>query len=190
MSETLLPGFADPVTDAQACFRAVLAAMSRPGSVHAVPRVSAPTPLHEATASVLLALVDHETPLSLDRASDAARSWIVFHTGTAIVPASSASFALALSLPPLDDLPSGTDEAPETAMTVILQVADLDRGQRFVLEGPGLREPHALFADELPADFAAIWQRNHALFPRGIDLILCAGSQLAALPRSVTIREG
>jgi alpha-D-ribose 1-methylphosphonate 5-triphosphate synthase subunit PhnH len=42
----------------------------------------------------------------------------------------------------------------------------------------------------LPRDFAAIWQRNHALFPRGIDLILCAGNQLAALPRSVSIREG
>ena len=28
------------------------------------------------------------------------------------------------------------------------------------------------------------------LFPRGIDLILCAGDTLAALPRSVTVREG
>jgi alpha-D-ribose 1-methylphosphonate 5-triphosphate synthase subunit PhnH len=46
-----------------------------------------------------------------------------------------------------------------------------------------------LNADGLPADFATIWQRNHALFPRGIDLILCAGNQLTALPRSVTVRE-
>ena len=46
-----------------------------------------------------------------------------------------------------------------------------------------------LTADGLPADFVAVWQRNHALFPRGVDLILCAGTPLAALPRSVSIEE-
>ena len=164
--------------------------MSRPGSIHTVPAASVPPPLNQATASVLLTLVDHESPLWLDHAADTARSWIAFHTGTVIVPASAANFALALFLPPLDGLPNGTDEAPETAMTVILQVAALDQGQRFVLEGPGLREPYALFIKGLPADFAAIWQRNHALFPRGIDLILCAGNEVTALPRSVSVREG
>ena len=78
---------------------------------------------------------------------------------------------------------------PETSATVILQVASLTAGRRFVLEGPGLREPTDLRVDGLPADFAAIWQRNHALFPRGIDLILCAGDRLTALPRSVTVKE-
>jgi alpha-D-ribose 1-methylphosphonate 5-triphosphate synthase subunit PhnH len=47
-----------------------------------------------------------------------------------------------------------------------------------------------LLVDGLPADFVAVWQRNHALFPRGVDLILCAGRSVAALPRSVSVSEG
>ena len=190
MTETLLPGFADPVADAQACFRAVLGAMSRPGSVHTVAGVSAPAPLDTATAAVLLTLVDQETPVWLDPAAGPVRPWLAFHTGAAEVSPGDAGFAVALSLPCLDDLPAGTDEAPEAAATVILQVAALGRGQEFVLDGPGLRVPQSLSVDGLPGDFAAIWQRNHALFPRGIDLILCAGDRLAALPRSVSGREG
>jgi alpha-D-ribose 1-methylphosphonate 5-triphosphate synthase subunit PhnH len=66
----------------------------------------------------------------------------------------------------------------------------LSTGRKFVLEGPGLREPAILTVDGLPADFAERWRRNNALFPRGIDLILCAGDRIAALPRSVSVREG
>jgi alpha-D-ribose 1-methylphosphonate 5-triphosphate synthase subunit PhnH len=65
----------------------------------------------------------------------------------------------------------------------------LTSGRDFILEGPGLREPALLTVDGLPADFAETWRSNHALFPRGIDLILCAGNQFAALPRSVAVRD-
>lgn len=98
-------------------------------------------------------------------------------------------FAMALSLPAFAELPSGTDETPETSATIILQVRSLETGPRFSLEGPGLKYPAIIAIDGLPADFAAIWQRNHALFPRGIDLVLCAGNQLMALPRSVNIED-
>jgi alpha-D-ribose 1-methylphosphonate 5-triphosphate synthase subunit PhnH len=189
MSDPLSAGFADPVADAQSCFRAVLDAMARPGQVHTVSGVSAPAPLCDAAAAVLLALADHETPLWLDRNAEPARGWITFHTGAPAVPAKQAMFAMALSLPDLATLPHGADEMPETSATIILQVRSLRAGQQFVLEGPGLREPRLLAIDRMPADFAAIWQRNHALYPCGIDLILCAGDQLAALPRSVSIRE-
>jgi alpha-D-ribose 1-methylphosphonate 5-triphosphate synthase subunit PhnH len=188
----------------------------------------------------VLTLMDHETPLWLDPAADAARAWITFHTGAPLTgdPAR-AMFALSLSLtdltpsrgegdspgqaacpglfrPPIPgqtgaDKPgqdsgegpgeadstrasakgvaTGTDETPESSATIILQVASLTTGRAFLLEGPGLREPKLLAVDGLPADFVETWQRNHALFPRGIDLILCAGSQIAALPRSVSLRE-
>lgn len=189
MSDELSPGFADPVADAQSCFRAVLAAMARPGQVHQVRLASAPAPLCDAAAAVLLTLADHETPLWLSPAAAAARSWLAFHTGAPFVEPAQAMFAMALSLPDLDGLPDGSDEAPETSATVILQVASLTTGHRFVLEGPGLREPTIVTIAGLPADFSRIWERNHGLCPRGIDLILCAGDRLTAFPRSVSIRE-
>jgi alpha-D-ribose 1-methylphosphonate 5-triphosphate synthase subunit PhnH len=189
MSSNLSPGFADPVAGAQSCFRAVLDAMARPGQVRAVTGVSAPAPLCTAAAAVLLTLADHETPLWLDAAAEPARSWIAFHTGATIGPAARAMFAMALSLPDLAEFSNGADEMPETSATVILQVASLASGHRYRLEGPGLRESIVVTIDGLPADFAATWQRNHALFPRGIDLILCAGDQLTALPRGVTVKD-
>jgi alpha-D-ribose 1-methylphosphonate 5-triphosphate synthase subunit PhnH len=191
MTAALTPGFAAPVGDAQACFRLVLDAMARPGLVHIVLGASAPAPLCDAAAAAALTLLDHETPLWLDQSVAAARSWIAFHTGApaAATPAT-ADFTLGIGLTDLSSLNPGTDEAPETSATAIVQVTSLSNGQRFVLEGPGLRVPAVLAVAGLPPDFAAIWQANHARFPRGIDLILCAGNQITALPRSVTVREG
>ena len=186
-----LPGFADPVRDAQATFRAVLDAMARPGRLHHVGQnLSAPAPLDRATAAVLLTLIDNETPLWVDPIAAAARDWLAFHCGAAMTDApGDATFALALSMPNLDALPSGTHEVPESSVTLILQIPALDTGTRYRLSGPGLRVPTLLAVTGLPQDFARIWHENHALYPRGIDVVLCAGTTLTALPRSVTIEE-
>jgi alpha-D-ribose 1-methylphosphonate 5-triphosphate synthase subunit PhnH len=101
MSTTLTPGFADPVMDAQLCFRSVLDAMARPGQVHAVQGVSPPAPLCVAAGAVLLTLADHETPLWLDPGAARATAWIAFHTGAPVEPAARAMFGFALSLPDL-----------------------------------------------------------------------------------------
>jgi alpha-D-ribose 1-methylphosphonate 5-triphosphate synthase subunit PhnH len=183
-------GFADPVSDAQACFRAVLDAMARPGRIHRAAAPEPPPPLAPATAAVLLTLVDGETPLWLDDSADAARNWVAFHCGAQVVADPNAcAFGMALRMPALDLLPAGTHEAPETAATLILQLPALGTGPRYRLSGPGLRDSQVLQAEGLPADFTAAWQRNRALFPRGIDLILCAGAQLTALPRTVSVTE-
>ncbi len=181
------PGFADPVADAQGCFRAVLDAMARPGTIRAVASIDPPPPLCPAAASVLLSLVDHETPLWLDPAAEGARDWVAFHTGARLASAADASFLFALDLPQLDGLRQGTDEAPEESATVILQLPRLGAGTRFRLSGPGLRAPTDFAAEGLPPDFAALWAENHARFPLGVDLVLCAGTQLTALPRTVTV---
>jgi alpha-D-ribose 1-methylphosphonate 5-triphosphate synthase subunit PhnH len=184
-----LPGFAEPVAQAQACFRAVLDAMSRPGTLTTAGEgLMVPAPLAQATAAVLLTLVDYDTPLWLDAACEPARDWIAFHCGTGFTdqPAN-AAFALALGLPDLATLSPGTHEQPETSATLILQVTSLHEGPRYLLRGPGLRADATLAVTGLPDDFASIWQRNRAGFPLGVDLVLCAGTTLAALPRSVTV---
>jgi alpha-D-ribose 1-methylphosphonate 5-triphosphate synthase subunit PhnH len=186
-----LAGFDDPVRDAQSTFRAVLDAMARPGRLHHVGQnLTAPAPLDRATAAVLLTLIDNETPLWVDPAASAARDWLAFHCGAAIIDApGEAAFALALSMPNLDALPGGTHETPETSATLILQVSALGTGTRYRLSGPGLRVPAPLAVTGLPEDFARIWQENRALYPRGVDVVLCADTTLTALPRSVTIQE-
>jgi len=192
MNSIDLPGFADPVHGAQTCFRAVLDAMARPGRVHAAgDGLTPPTPLDPATAAVLLTLMDGDTPLWLDAACAPARDWIAFHCGAVAIPAiGRAAFVLATVAPPFDQLDAGSDEAPEESATLILQVRELGSGRPLHLSGPGLRAPALLRIDGLPADFVTAWASNHALFPRGIDIVLCSGMRLAALPRSLCIEEG
>lgn len=181
------PGFADPVAEAQRCFRAVLDAMARPGSIHDVSFTDPPPQLCPAAAAVLLTLADHETPMWLDPDAEAARAWLAFHSGVPFVSRDAAAFVVARELPILALLRQGTDEAPEDSATVILQLPRLGAGARFRLSGPGLRDGGVLAADGLPVDFAARWAENHARFPLGIDLILCSASRVAALPRTVTV---
>ena len=190
MSAPLTAGFAEPVGDAQRCFRAVLDAMSRPGRVHDVDLLLPPSPLCAAAAAVLLTLADQETPLWLDPGAASARDWIAFHCGApAEGDPARAAFAFAIGLPDLTRFSPGTHEAPETSATVIVQLSALSGGRRYRLSGPGLRGYAEMAPVGLPASFAADWRRNRALCPGGIDVILCAGGAMTALPRTVLIEE-
>jgi alpha-D-ribose 1-methylphosphonate 5-triphosphate synthase subunit PhnH len=181
---TIRAGFADPVLDSQACFRAVLTAMSRPGRVQTLAALpETPPGLSPAAAAVLLALVDAETTLALN-AGAAAEAWARFHCGAAMVPAGLARFAVNAALLALD---AGTEEEPELGATLILEVAALAEAPGWRLTGPGIRDAHRLRVDGAPDGFLADWATNHTRFPCGVDVILCAGDRIAALPRSVAI---
>ena len=186
---TLLPGFADPVLDGQACFRAVLDALAHPGRIVTAAAPQPPAPLDPATAAVLLTLVDAETPLWLDDAATPARDWIAFHCGAPAAARGEAGFAVVLGGLSLAGLRLGTDDAPEEGATVIVQVSAVGSGAALRLSGPGLAGPAVMRVDGLPADFPDAWAANHALFPRGVDLILCAGRDLAALPRTTRVER-
>jgi alpha-D-ribose 1-methylphosphonate 5-triphosphate synthase subunit PhnH len=188
----LTTGFADPVLDAQASFRAILEAMSRPGRIQRIDaRITPPAPLCSAAGAALLSLADADTPLWLD-AGDAVAEWLRFHCGAPITPeVGAARFVLACGIAPsLAALDIGTDEDPQLGATLILQVAGLVAGDGWRLTGPGIQHEHRLNVLGAPADFVAAWAHNHTLFPRGVDVLLCAGDCIAALPRSVTIAEG
>jgi len=189
MTVDIRPGFADPVRGAQATFRAVLTAMSRPGTLLAAGAgLIPPAPLDPATAAVLLTLIDAETAVWVDPAFDAARPWIAFHCGANFARApAEADFVVCRRWIDPADLRMGDHETPQNGATMILQVAVLGAGPSWRLSGPGIAAEQRLDAGKLPPDFAARWAANHARFPCGIDLILCAGATIAAVPRSVAV---
>lgn len=195
MSAAMLSaGFADPALDAQRCFRALLEAMSRPGRVQHLPAglLAPPAPLGLAAAAVLLGLADADTPVWLDGPAAAAGAWLQFHAGCPLLDApGEASFALACGAPPaLEAFAAGTEETPQDSATLVLQVQALDRGLPLRLAGPGIETEHALRVEGLPSGFLLDWARNQARFPRGVDVVLCAGAALVGLPRTVRIMEG
>lgn len=181
----LTGGFADAPTGSARAFRAIVEAMSRPGTIVIVTGATPPAPLSQAAGLVLLTLADGTTPVHLAGAADtkAVRDWITFHTGAPLVDAPAASFAVGTwqALAPHDRFAIGKPEYPDRAATLIVEMPDLSpEGPR--LSGPGIRDHATLSLPE-----AAAFQANHALFPLGFDCILTAGNRLAGLPRSTKV---
>lgn len=186
---SLLPGFADPALDAQRCFRALLEAMARPGRIQRLPGLPRPpSPLAPAAGAVLLALADADTPVWQDAGEDAA-AWLRFHAGCPLVgePAAAQFLLASGAMPALALLDAGTEEEPQLSATLVVQVAALAEGHGWTLTGPGIEAAHRLHVAGLPADFPAQWAANQARFPRGVDLVLCCGQALAALPRTTKL---
>ena len=164
--------------------------MSHPGRVlSAGAGLDPPAPLAPATAAVLLTLADAETPVWLDDAMMPAIDWLRFHCGVSLAEPGAAAFPVCLGLPELASFDWGSHDGPESSATVILQLPSLEDGPQLRLSGPGLREATTVRLGALPADFVAEWRANHAAYPRGVDMVLCAGTRLAALPRTLTIEE-
>ena len=192
----MLAGFADPVLDAQRVFRSVLDAMSHPGHVVEVSAPeSAPAPLHGAVASLCLTLVDLDTPVWLDgmAGTPETREYLQFHCGCRFVEAPGAArFALIgdpAIMPALSRFDAGTDESPERSATLLVQVPSLRGGRGRRLAGPGIASEVLLEAIGLPAGFWHGLRDNHALFPRGVDVLLAAGRHVAALPRTTSVSD-
>lgn len=185
----------DPAYESQAAFRALMDCMARPGESRTLKGVEAPAPFAPATAALIKSLADYETPLWLDPAFAGApkvADWIRFHTGAPIVrDPTEAAFALiadAAAMPPLAQFVQGTPEYPDRSTTLLVQIESF-AGTPFTMRGPGIKAMREFVASPLPADFAARMKDNRALFPRGVDLVLVAGNDIAALPRSVMFEE-
>lgn len=190
---TLQPAFTSAVHDAQHCFRRLLKAMSEPGVIVSLPQLKHGwPPLNPATTSVLLTLVDNDTPLWLSNAmdNDLVRQNLRFHTNAPRVSQPQHSlFAIAdhtLSAEQLNALPSGSDISPESSATLILQLPALSGGRMLRLTGPGIQEER-MIAPQLPACITdELTDRPHA-FPTGIDVILTCGDRALAIPRTTLV---
>jgi len=194
MPQTAIQPINSAVLAAQSTFRKVMDATARPGLVQTIAAGAAPpAPLAAAAAAIALTLCDHDTPVWLDPsfATEAVTQWLRFSTGCPIVndPAQSA-FALAgdmASLPQLERFALGTPDYPDRSTTLILQLASLTEGEALGLSGPGIRDTASLAPKGLPQDFVEQLAANRALFPRGVDVLLVAGDDIAALPRTTIV---
>jgi alpha-D-ribose 1-methylphosphonate 5-triphosphate synthase subunit PhnH len=187
------PGFDDPVRDAQACFRAVLDATAHPGRIIELRGDGLPAApgLCPAAVAIALTLCDGDTPVWLDALAAAAVPYLAFHCGAPVAALlADAAFAFAAEaaeLPPLDAFSLGSDEYPERAATLVVEVAGLAAGTGAVLRGPGIVDEARLAVTGLPGRFWAERRALSALFPRGLDVIFVCGRALAALPRSTQV---
>ncbi|MFY2950859.1 phosphonate C-P lyase system protein PhnH [Achromobacter ruhlandii] len=194
-SRKLLPGFADPVNDAQATFRTALNAMAHPGRVYEVAAASGvPAGLSPALTALLLTLVDVDTPLWLPQGLDAGvLDFLRFHCACPMVPSASLARFAAVpaggSAPALASCHPGDPAYPDLSTTLLIEVASLDAGAEVTLTGPGIQSRQALRAAGLPDGFWRDWRINHQRFPLGVDVFLTHGRQLCALPRSTRVES-
>lgn len=194
-TEALEGGFASPVLGAQATFRALMDAMSRPGTIHALGTEAAPPhPLGAAQGAVALTLADHDTPVWLSPmlASATVKGWVGFHSGADVVASPAhARFAFLAAGEPIPDFlgfAAGSQDYPDRSATLIIELPSLSGGPQVLATGPGIKISTQIALQGLPADFLYRWRVNRGFFPRGIDIVFTAGTELMALPRSTDLQ--
>lgn len=191
MVATMLPGFRDPVHDAQQTFRGLLEALAHPGQTY-TPEISLSSPdgLTAVCAAACLALFDLETTVWLQPSLPAAvKDWLRFHTGCRFTDSpKAADFAIIgdiFSQPELEAFNWGSAEAPEQSTTLLIQIEDFTSGAAQRLSGAGVLGSIA-FAPALPEAF---WkQRSQAVYPQGIDCFLFARQSVVGLPRTTLVK--
>lgn len=192
-TDSFTGGFADPVYQAQSVFKAIMDGMARPGTVQiASPDVAPPAPLGIAAGAVMLTLCDHETSvwLSAGLAKSSLPAWLAFNTGAPLADRLEARFVFLESgtmLSSLSQFASGTQEYPDRSATIVIEVTTLEGGKQLALSGPGIKDITMVSPIGLPENFLRLWNDNRALFPRGADVILTAGTDFVCLPRTTKI---
>jgi alpha-D-ribose 1-methylphosphonate 5-triphosphate synthase subunit PhnH len=190
----LLPGFADPTLESQTAFRAIMNATARPGLIADLSAAPAPPEgLCVAAGAAALTLIDQDTPLWLDAVlrGGAIESWLRFHCTCPLAAAPiQAAFALlqaAPDMPSLSAFNQGDARYPDQAATVIIMVPALVGGPQLELRGPGIADMATVAPQGLTAAFWAERAELVAHFQFGIDVMLCAGDALIAIPRTTRI---
>lgn len=197
--ERVARGFANPVHDAQRCFRAALDAMANPGRVHrlVLEDFDPPPGVSPALGAVALTLCDAEVStwfggrLAANRALvDAAR----FHTGCRLADAiSSAAFVFVdgASLSPalLGELAWGSDVAPHHGATLVVETETIEGGPSISFSGPGVPDVATLSPGGVDASFWHARRDMQAAFPCGVDIVFTSGDAIAAMPRSARVRN-
>ncbi|WP_319410555.1 phosphonate C-P lyase system protein PhnH [uncultured Cohaesibacter sp.] len=194
-NRAMMGGLTNPVFQSQKIFRAVMNAMARPGTIHALAvDAQPPAPMMPLTAGLLATLADADTPLWLGEqmsASKALTDWLTFHVGApfaaepldaafAILPGDAGRLAL-------DIFSKGVQDYPDRSATLIIEVESLSHKADWFLSGPGIRHHQAFSVSGLSPLFLSQWQENQKLFPRGVDVIFVEEGAIACMPRTTAI---
>jgi alpha-D-ribose 1-methylphosphonate 5-triphosphate synthase subunit PhnH len=192
--DTLVRGFADPVHDAQTCFRVLLDALARPGTVGSIDVAFDEDVLRRwpaAAFGAMLALADFSTPVWLQHHDEALVQAIRFHTDAPLAQTpAAAAFAYvadAAALPAPDTFALGTPEAPQGAATVLIRVDALEGGRPLTLSGPGIQSSVRIEPRGIADTF---WQARASLAsaaPCGIDCYLVCGRSVIGIPRTTRV---
>jgi alpha-D-ribose 1-methylphosphonate 5-triphosphate synthase subunit PhnH len=192
---SLLPGFDNPVDDAQQVFRAALQAFAHPGQLQALPVTSGrPEGLSPALAALLLTLADPDTPVWLPAGVPATvHAFLRFHCGCPLTEDPGAAAFVCVpagyALPALADCAQGDPAFPDRSATLLVEVGSLADGDTLTLRGPGIETMQTLRVAGLPAGFRDSWRANNAGFPLGVDLLLASGDRFCALTRTTHLED-
>lgn len=185
-----LPGFKNPVHDAQTTFRNLLEALANPGSQHQITAlVEAPAGLNSACAAACLTLLDLETQVWLQPTiEEEVKKWLLFHSGCKFTTKpNTANFAIInhwQSMPSLSVFNQGTDEEPEASTTLLIQVENFESGKPVNLSGPGIEKTRSLTVHSLSSAFWEGLTNNIHNYPLGVDIFLFTRNTVVGLPRT------
>ena len=193
--DAMIGGLGDPVFQTQRLFRSIMDAMARPGTIHPLKTdAQPPASIYPLTVAVLATLADADTSLWLEAAfagNSALVNWLTFHIGAPFAAEpSEASFAVlkgGKDMPALDGFAKGSQDYPDRSATLIIEVEALSDKPQWGLSGPGIKDQNSLTVSVLSSLFVSQWQDNHALFPRGVDIIFVSPDAIACLPRTTCI---
>lgn len=192
MTAVLARGFDQPVTEAQATFRAAMQALANPSQPVAFrSQLDTEAPLLANAAALGLALLDFEVTFHLapSLSTGAVAAYFRFHTGASETKtARDAAFAfldLGKDALRLADYAQGTPDYPDRSTTLIALSTSAETG--VAIAGPGIKAVGELGVAPLPADFVAQWAANRAGFPLGVDILFVTEEGFIGLPRSTRI---
>jgi alpha-D-ribose 1-methylphosphonate 5-triphosphate synthase subunit PhnH len=180
----------DPVHDTRETFRALLDAMSRPGTVERVPA-------GPADRAVVAALVDHE--VSFHTADEKLAEALAAEGRYQPAPPAEAAVVHARDRPDWDvrELRRGSLREPSGGATVVYRVASLAAesesesaadgdGTAVRLTGPGVPGERVAAVGLAPGELTAL-AKAQSTYPRGVDAVFAADERLLAVPRSASV---
>lgn len=169
----------------QGVFRSLMNAFAFPGSIEAIRRGSdkGGTSLQMVLAALADELVTVADVYHLISESD----WRKYES-LQVNPEKAQFIVSSGSQEPLIEPCLGSLENPEEGATFIICIDDLGKGMELVLSGPGVQGERLLAVSGLHRRWLERREEWNSAFPMGVDVILVDSTQVAALPRTTTVR--